>query len=499
MKKATYWLSLSLLATLLALSPLTGYGAQTAAAASSTAQSAITVYLDEEPLALDPAPVLRANTTLVPMRPIFEALGAGITWVQQTQTVIAGKDGRIISIKVGAGQAVVDGQSVELVTPAILIDGATMVPLRFVATVLGAEVRFAKESGEVHITSADAQWEEEYGEWEAPMALTASDIVAYNDDKVVMIETDRAQGSGVVIDEDLILTNYHVMADAASGTVYLWDGTAIEIAGITAYNEATDIAFVRTAEPLELEPVTVGTTYELYKGDSIVAIGSPLGLQNTVSQGLISNFYYDEEIEYLQFNAPIDHGSSGGALFDENGFLVGITTSKIEGTSAAINFAVSSLSFWEDLEMLDEPSFIASDLPDSLAEAELDEIEELMAAHFGTIYSSDGAAELGEWAASREGGWLVLRAELDPWFYTVYAESSASDMRLWALDTLSELQRMLPDQPIRLLVDYAETFDERPQGLDADEASLDGGKWQVRYPVIDAQAIGDKLHIDLRG
>lgn len=74
-------------------------------------------------------------------------------------------------------------------------------------------------------------------------------------------------------------------------------------------------------------------------GDTITAIGSPLGLKNTVSKGIVSAIRENRDMKELQISVPISHGSSGGALFDESGRVMGVTSSGYDG-GGDLNFAV---------------------------------------------------------------------------------------------------------------------------------------------------------------
>lgn len=170
--------------------------------------------------------------------------------------------------------------------------------------------------------------------------LTAKEIVQLNDSKVVMIETDLAQGSGVIVGEGLVLTNDHVIYGAQEGKVLLTDGTEYDIEGIVARDEIKDLALIKTTKKINVSPVEIGSYTSLEKGDTIFAIGSPYGLQNTISQGIVSSFRSLDDVQLIQINAGIDHGSSGGGLFNNRGELVGITTSGY-GSVANLNFAVA--------------------------------------------------------------------------------------------------------------------------------------------------------------
>ncbi len=103
----------------------------------------IGVTVDGRPVRFNGAePTMKNNSVLVPMRAIFEELGADLKWNQARQEVTANKDGKVIRLVIGQRFADVDGKSVELTTPAVNENGSTMVPLRFVSEALGAQVRW---------------------------------------------------------------------------------------------------------------------------------------------------------------------------------------------------------------------------------------------------------------------------------------------------------------------------------------------------------------------
>ncbi len=141
-------------------------------------------------------------------------------------------------------------------------------------------------------------------------------------------------GSGVVFSVDgLILTNHHVVAGAETSRVILQDGRIYE-ATIVGSDELTDIAVLKI-QANGLEPIELGSTTGLRIGDRAIAVGNPLGLEGgaSLTVGVVSAF--DREVNtgdatplfgMLQTDAPITNGSSGGALVDAEGKLIGITT-----------------------------------------------------------------------------------------------------------------------------------------------------------------------------
>lgn len=160
-----------------------------------------------------------------------------------------------------------------------------------------------------------------------------------------------ASGSGVVLDDSgLIVTNAHVIADADAAQVVLQDG-AIYQARIIGRDTLTDLA-VLEIEGASLIPIELGTTEGLAIGDVSIAIGNPLGLPGgaSVTVGVVSAF--DREVQIgglndvlfgmLQTDAPITRGSSGGALVDGEGRLIGITTAigVTDAGAEGIGFAI---------------------------------------------------------------------------------------------------------------------------------------------------------------
>lgn len=158
-----------------------------------------------------------------------------------------------------------------------------------------------------------------------------------------------ASGSGVVIGDGLIVTNHHVIEGAESTLVVLQDG-AIYPASVLGSDIETDLAVLEVEVP-ELVPIDFGSTTDLTIGETAIAIGNPLGLTGgaSLTVGVVSAFgrQVDTDIDFslygmLQTDAPITEGSSGGALVDSTGSLIGITTAIGVSSAGAegIGFAV---------------------------------------------------------------------------------------------------------------------------------------------------------------
>jgi hypothetical protein len=150
-----------------------------------------------------------------------------------------------------------------------------------------------------------------------------------------------AQGTGFLVSKDgRILTNYHVIKNASSAIVKLPDGAFYDVEGVVAFDKARDLAVIK-AHGQNFRVVTLGDSDRVQVGEEVVAIGSPLSLESTVSNGIVSGIrtIKEEGGKLLQITAPISPGSSGGPLFNMAGEVVGITTLYLEG-GENLNFAI---------------------------------------------------------------------------------------------------------------------------------------------------------------
>jgi hypothetical protein len=180
-----------------------------------------------------------------------------------------------------------------------------------------------------------------------PPRMTIPAIAKYAHGAVVSIimsgkdGSPIAQGSGFLISKDgLIVTNYHVIESGSSAVVKLPDGAFFAVDGVLAFDKARDVAIIK-AHGENFRTITLGNSDQLQVGEEVVAIGNPLSLESTVSNGIISGIRTVEEEggKLLQVTTPISPGSSGGPLFNMAGEVVGITTLYLKG-GENLNFAV---------------------------------------------------------------------------------------------------------------------------------------------------------------
>ncbi len=170
---------------------------------------------------------------------------------------------------------------------------------------------------------------------------------------VVMVSTPGGVGSGFVISKDgFVLTNNHVIQGEQMISITLFpkrkeskgfDRRTMKKIKIVAVNPFVDLALLKIEdlEDLELTPLFLGKTIEAKQGEPVFAVGNPLGLERTVSEGIISttkrNF---GGLLYLQTTAPINPGNSGGPLFNMRGEVIGVTNMKAGFFTEGLSFAV---------------------------------------------------------------------------------------------------------------------------------------------------------------
>jgi serine protease Do len=162
----------------------------------------------------------------------------------------------------------------------------------------------------------------------------------------IKVGTRGATGSGVIVSQDgYILTNNHVASAANELTVRLSDGRELRAQRI-GVDPRTDLALIKVAAQ-NLPYATLGDSSKLEQGEWVIALGSPFGLEQTMTAGIVSamgrkfNGPYDN---YIQTDASINPGNSGGALVNMNGEVIGINTSILSkgGGSEGVGFAIPS-------------------------------------------------------------------------------------------------------------------------------------------------------------
>ena len=285
-------------------------------------------------------------------------------------------------------KVVVDGRvTTPEATPFIIKPGWVMVPAEFIAKELGASVSWDDANSTLAITSkgsgasvvqAQDQGGSQPTQGASPSTQGASPstgtkdlkgVIAEVSPSVVLISTydssgfALSQGSGVVVGKNKIITNLHVIHNAAKVEVTDPSGATYTCSGTLAQDPGRDLALLKCEIPLA--PVELGDSDAVAVGDPVVAIGSPRGLQGTVSNGIISGLREFGGVSYVQTSAPTSKGSSGGGLFAMDASLVGITTLIYED-SQNLNLAVP-VNYVKDLMStpVDVAAFTQTRQPDA--------------------------------------------------------------------------------------------------------------------------------------
>lgn len=222
------------------------------------------------------------------------------------------------------------------------------------------------------------------------------DIIFETQKLVVMIETDLgSQGSGFLYNTkgDLI-TNAHVVAGARHVKVKTSDARELtgEVIGIST---TTDIAVVRVNELAGTEPLMLVRHVKAEVGDDVLAVGSPLGFQNTVTTGMISGIGRSFKIDNYDYNdlyqisAPIAKGNSGGPLVDQKtGEVLGINSAGVEegtiGFSIPISNIITMAEEWSEnpMEMLPNLSLSTDDTESNVEDTSLEQMAGYLVTHF---------------------------------------------------------------------------------------------------------------------
>jgi S1-C subfamily serine protease len=180
----------------------------------------------------------------------------------------------------------------------------------------------------------------------AQSSLDGPSIVARISPAVVLIKgetsTGTILGSGLILSRDgKVATNLHVIRDLKTAGVQLASGEIFDAVSVLAFDDRKDLAIIKLAG-FDLPFVELGNSNEVRSGERVVAIGSPRGLQGTVTTGVVSAVRDDPAgagFKLIQTDASVNPGNSGGPLLNDRAQAIGVITSKLRG-SEGLNFAV---------------------------------------------------------------------------------------------------------------------------------------------------------------
>ena len=164
----------------------------------------------------------------------------------------------------------------------------------------------------------------------------------------VLPDRERGQGSGVIIDQNgLVLTNAHVVERVDIVSITLPDGTNYD-GKVLGTDSITDLALVQVTEDINSKVAPLGDSEKLEVGDWAIALGTPYGLEKTVTLGIVSSLhrdinslgFSDKRLDLIQTDAAINPGNSGGPLVNSSGEVIGINTLVRSGPGAGLGFAI---------------------------------------------------------------------------------------------------------------------------------------------------------------
>ena len=192
--------------------------------------------------------------------------------------------------------------------------------------------------------------EEELGEVKASASADFSGIFESEKRGVVTIKTDISQGTGFILTSDgYVVTNYHVMEGAKAAGIFMYDTSSYNVR-LVGISQELDIALLKIEG--NFDSVDLGDSDDAKIGEKVIAIGNPLGLQFTLTEGVISakNRVGANSLPYyFQIDVPINPGNSGGPLINTEGEVIGINNFKVQGAEGLgfaleINHAKSAIN-----------------------------------------------------------------------------------------------------------------------------------------------------------
>jgi len=194
--------------------------------------------------------------------------------------------------------------------------------------------------------------------------LTSEQIGALSDSVVkIYVELEdgsQVTGSGFFYEAGKIGTNFHVIEGATAIEIEFENGTFYQgVVKVIGYDRALDLAALSITKT-DVPPLKLGNSDKVVKGQKVYAIGSPIGMINTLSSGIVSSIRTNE----IQIDAAISHGSSGGVLLDETGTVIGVTYAGIsEGENLGFAIPVNLFRNLSKTQNLTLPAFVSASAP----------------------------------------------------------------------------------------------------------------------------------------
>lgn len=168
------------------------------------------------------------------------------------------------------------------------------------------------------------------------------DVISASLPAVALVETPGGRGTGFFVAPDTLITNAHVVEANSYVTIKLSTGEALT-GRVVQRSDDLDLAAIRTSDVRPGQPTLVlASSREARIGQEVIAIGSPLGLQNTVTRGIVSALRQVGSVVLVQTDAAINPGNSGGPLLDRLGRVLAVTTMRMSGRAEALGFGVGA-------------------------------------------------------------------------------------------------------------------------------------------------------------
>ncbi|MCQ4087606.1 copper amine oxidase N-terminal domain-containing protein [Saccharibacillus sp. JS10] len=226
---------------------------------SADAAAAIKIYIDGVQLVTRQAPVIQSNTTLVPLRGIFEGLNARVVWNQKAQTITAYKGSNTVMLKIGSKAATINGHAVTLDVPARAINGNTVVPLRFVGEALGQDVKWNSASQSVLITTSN--------DLQAPSSVTARSLGQYGDGRDLQVSFTKSADESYVDHYRVYAvkssnaSSFNAAKAATSSYTTVLPSGSNQTVSLTAQSKDSDGQALASGQSYQIFVLAVGNTF----------------------------------------------------------------------------------------------------------------------------------------------------------------------------------------------------------------------------------------------
>lgn len=273
--------------------------------ASSTS---IPVYVNGAKQTYDQPAVIKDGRTLVPIRGISEDLGATVQYNAENKKISIKDSNTTVTLTIGSKTAYINGVKKTLDVPAQVEKSRTIVPLRFVGEAFGAKVSYNSQTRSAHILS---------------QAFTK--LVNENKEKVVTIHKYKNgelyiyRGAGVMVSPSLVLTTQAAMNFGEGAVIETSEGKKVTAEGVVEMDYEHNLALVKLAEPLDIEPANVGFDSEITKEQKAVSLDSKTGVEVQIDG-------FDKQYMDMYYtHTPYKNSFIGTPLFNYDGEVIGLS------------------------------------------------------------------------------------------------------------------------------------------------------------------------------